>query len=91
MNLVAGRLRRLRWVGVRFDDLNVDMPVPFFTATLAAWRAAYADTPGKPASRLADAVVKLSIKAVADARTADTLRAEREGRGSLSTRSAASF
>ena len=57
------------------------MPLPFFTAALAAWRAAYTDAPGASASRVADAVVKLSIKAVADARTADTLGAEREGSG----------
>jgi serine protease Do len=57
------------------------MPLPLFTAALGAWRAAYAETPRAPASRLADAVVKLSIKAVADARTADTLGAEREGSG----------
>ena len=58
------------------------MTVPFFSAALCAWRAAYTDV---PASELtgdaANAVVKLSIKAVADARTADTLGAEREGTG----------
>ena len=57
------------------------MPLPFFTAALASWRAAYTDAPGGSASRFADAVVKLSIKAVADARTAETLGAEREGSG----------
>jgi serine protease Do len=57
------------------------MPLPFFTAALAAWRAAYTDAPDASASRVADAVVKLSIKAVADARTADTLGGEREGSG----------
>jgi len=58
------------------------MPAPFFTAALAAWRAAYADLPGSSAPEtITEAVVKLSIKAVADARTADTLGAEREGTG----------
>jgi S1-C subfamily serine protease len=61
-----------------FGDRMNRMPLPFFTATLAAWRAAYT---GEPETRFADAVVKLSIKAVADARTADTLGAEREGSG----------
>jgi S1-C subfamily serine protease len=57
------------------------MPPPFFPAALAAWRAAYGEAPGRTAARFADAVVKLSIKAVADARTADTLGSEREGSG----------
>ena len=57
------------------------MPLPFFTAALASWRAAYTGAPPASASRVADAIVKLSIKAVADARTADTLGAEREGSG----------
>lgn len=58
------------------------MPVPFFIAALSAWRAAYTELPGEePSARAANAVVKLSIKAVADARTADTLGAEREGTG----------
>ena len=58
------------------------MPLPFFTAALASWRAAYAEIPGAGlAAEVSDAVVKLSIKAVADARTADTLGAEREGTG----------
>src|SRR5919107_432780 len=58
------------------------MALPFFTATLASWRAAYTEMPGAvlPADA-ADAVVKLSIKAVEDARTTDTLGAEREGTG----------
>jgi serine protease Do len=60
------------------------MPIPFFTAALASWRAAYAELPRRrPASDLDTAVVKLSIKAVAGARTADTLGAEREGTGIL--------
>ncbi|MGZ8203580.1 MAG: S1C family serine protease [Burkholderiales bacterium] len=58
------------------------MPLPFFTAALAAWRAAYTDMPVASAPAVAaDAIVKLSIKAVANARTADTLGAEREGTG----------
>ena len=58
------------------------MPLPFFSAALASWRAAYGQCTGKslPKESL-DAVVRLSIKAVADARTADTLGAEREGTG----------
>lgn len=58
------------------------MPLPFFTAALASWRAAYTELPGAILSTDAgDAVVKLSIKAVPEARTADTLGAEREGTG----------
>jgi len=58
------------------------MPLPFFTAALSSWRAAYAEMPGASLpAHAADAVVKLSIKAVAEARTADTLGAEREGTG----------
>ena len=58
------------------------MPIPFFTAAIASWRAAYAELPGRQVSAAAaDAVVKLSIKAVEGARTADTLGAEREGTG----------
>jgi S1-C subfamily serine protease len=58
------------------------MPLPFFTAALAGWRAAYTEMPGAFAqAETVEAVVKLSIKAVSDARTADTLGAEREGTG----------
>ena len=58
------------------------MPLPFFTAALASWRAAYTELPGASLSAQGgDAVVKLSIKAVPEARTADTLGAEREGTG----------
>jgi S1-C subfamily serine protease len=58
------------------------MPLPFFTASLAAWRAAYTEPPGGYASpEASDAVVKLSVKAMPEARTADTLGAEREGTG----------
>ena len=46
------------------------MPLPFFTASLASWRAAYTEMPGASLpEEAADAVVKLSIKAVEDART----------------------
>src|SRR5215210_9592545 len=58
------------------------MPLSFFTAAQAAWRATYSDTAGRAAQSHADAaIVKLSIKAVENARTADTLGAEREGTG----------
>lgn len=55
------------------------MTVSLFSAALAAWRA----TNGipSPAEPPLDAVVKLSIRAVEGARTADTLGAEREGTG----------
>ncbi len=55
------------------------MRVSLFSAALAAWRA----TNGIPRSAEPplDAVVKLSIRAVEGARTADTLGAEREGTG----------
>lgn len=55
------------------------MTVSLFSAALAAWRA----TNGipTPAAPPLDAVVKLSIRAVEGARTADTLGAEREGTG----------
>ena len=58
------------------------MPLPFFTAALASWRAAYTELPGADVpTEASDAVVMLSIKAVPEARTADTLGAEREGTG----------
>ena len=58
------------------------MALSFSTAAQAAWRAAYAELPGRDARPEAgEAIVKLSIKAVSDARTADTLGAEREGTG----------
>src|SRR5688572_17636746 len=58
------------------------MPLPFFTAALASWRAAYTPLAAEALpAEAADAVVKLSIKAVENARTADTLGAEREGTG----------
>jgi S1-C subfamily serine protease len=59
------------------------MTLPFFSATLAAWRAAYTEPPGmkKVAEDAAHGLVKLSIKALPGARTADTLGTEREGTG----------
>jgi S1-C subfamily serine protease len=55
------------------------MTVSLFSAALAAWRA----TNGipAPASPPLDAVVKLSIRAIEGARTADSLGSEREGTG----------
>ena len=58
------------------------MTVSFFTAALSAWRAAHVAVPELRADHLQlEGVVKLSIKAVPDARTADNLGAEREGTG----------
>jgi len=58
------------------------MSPSFFNVALATWRSVHAPT-GKAAanSDIPDAVVKLSIKAIEGARTADTLGAEREGTG----------
>lgn len=58
------------------------MTLPLFTASLACWRAAH-DLIGEVPTRkpALDAIVKLSIKAIPDARTAETLGAEREGTG----------
>lgn len=57
------------------------MTASLFMASVAAWRA----TQGipHPAEPPLDAVVKLSIRTVEGARTADTLGAEREGTGIL--------
>jgi len=58
------------------------MTLPLFTAAFACWRATHELLAEVPARKLPlDAIVKLSIKAVSDARTADTLGAEREGTG----------
>ena len=58
------------------------MTVSFFTAALSAWRAAHLAVPELRADNVPlEGVVKLSIKAVADARTADNLGTEREGTG----------
>ena len=56
--------------------------VSFFTAALSAWRASHIAVPELRADGVPlEGVVKLSIKAVPDARTADNLGAEREGTG----------
>ena len=58
------------------------MTVSFFAAALSSWRAAHLAVPDLRADeRSLDAVVKLSIKAVPNARTAENLGAEREGTG----------
>lgn len=58
------------------------MSLPFVTAALSAWRAAHGAAIDEAAhGEASDAVVKLSIKAAAGARTAATLGAEREGTG----------
>jgi S1-C subfamily serine protease len=56
--------------------------VSFFSAALSSWRAAHLSVPELRADEAPlDAVVKLSIKAVPNARTAENLGAEREGTG----------
>jgi S1-C subfamily serine protease len=56
--------------------------VSFFTAALSAWRAAHIAVPELRADNVPlEGVVKLSIKAVPDARTTENLGAEREGTG----------
>jgi len=56
--------------------------VSFFAAALSAWRAAHLSVPELHADDAPlDAVVKLSVKAVPNARTAENLGAEREGTG----------
>ncbi len=58
------------------------MTVSFFTAALSAWRAAHIAVPELRADGVPlEGVVKLSIKAVQDARTAENLGTEREGTG----------
>jgi S1-C subfamily serine protease len=58
------------------------MSASFFSAALSTWRATHAPLPATAGeSEPFDAVVKLSIKATPDARTIDTLGAEREGTG----------
>jgi len=56
--------------------------VSFFTAALSAWRASHIAVPELRADGVPlEGVVKLSIKAVPDARTAGNRGAEREGTG----------
>lgn len=58
------------------------MTVSFFTAALSAWRAAHVVVPDLRTDDISlEAMVKLSIKAVPDARTAENLGTEREGTG----------
>jgi len=58
------------------------MTPSFFIATLSTWRAVHAPIPGATGEAGPfDAIVKLSIKAMPGARTAETLGAEREGTG----------
>jgi S1-C subfamily serine protease len=58
------------------------MSASFFSAALSTWRATHAPLPvATDESEPFDAIVKLSIKAMPDARTVDTLGAEREGTG----------
>lgn len=58
------------------------MTVSFFTAALSTWRATHVAVPELYADAVPlEGVVKLSIKAVPEARTAETLGAEREGTG----------
>ena len=58
------------------------MPLPLFSAAFASWRAAHNAVAETPANKPAiDAIVKLSIKTLPQARTAETLGAEREGSG----------
>ena len=63
------------------------MSVPFSVAAAAAWRAAHcAAIDDAAVGESFDAVVRLSIKTVAGARTAQTLGAEREGSGVVISR-----
>jgi S1-C subfamily serine protease len=58
------------------------MTPSFFSAALSTWRATHAPLPATAGeAESLDAIVKLSIKAMPDARTADTLGGEREGTG----------
>lgn len=58
------------------------MSLPLFTAAFACWRATHELVAEAPARKLlTDGIVKLSIKTLPDARTAETLGAEREGTG----------
>lgn len=58
------------------------MSLPLFTAAFACWRATHELVAEGPVCKLpTESVVKLSIKAIQGARTAETLGAEREGTG----------
>ena len=61
---------------------NVRTSPSFFSVALSTWRAVNAPyTQAGRSSELPSGIVKLSIKAIAGARSADTLGAEREGTG----------
>ena len=64
-------------------SVNKPLDTPsFFSVALSTWRAVNAPyTRAGRSDDLPDGVVKLSIKAIAGARSADTLGAEREGTG----------
>lgn len=57
------------------------MTPSIFSAALSSWRAVHTPLVDAAVTEPLDAVVKLSIKAMPEARTADTLGAEREGTG----------
>lgn len=58
------------------------MSLPLFTASFACWRATHELVAEAPTRKLpTEGVVKLSIKTLPDARTAQTLGSEREGTG----------
>ena len=58
------------------------MSTSLFAAALSTWRAVHASASDRKAAReVGGAIVKLSIKTVAGARTAENLGAEREGTG----------
>jgi len=60
------------------------VPVSFITAAISTWRAVHINAaPGAVPLESHEAIVKLSIKAVEDARTASHLGTEREGTGVL--------
>lgn len=63
--------------------MNSPLDTPsFFSVALSTWRAVNAPyTRAGRSDALPDGIVKLSIKAIAGARSADTLGAEREGTG----------
>lgn len=58
------------------------MSLPLFTAAFACWRATHELVAEAPVRRMPiEGIVKLSIKTLPDARTAETLGSEREGTG----------
>ena len=82
--VVAAGRRRVAARGITEDAIGPTptVTVSFFTAALSAWRAAHVAVPDLRADAVPlEAVVKLSIKAMPEARTAENLGAEREGTG----------